>query len=97
MALLDKVNTQYLICIFLNYFMFSGSFCLDTLGHLVDGVVGLYTCHGSGGNQVCVFPVSYSLLSLVILQEWSLTKAGTIKHSDLCLALENPTGGAELQ
>jgi len=57
-----------------------GSFCLDTLGHLVDGVVGLYTCHGSGGNQ-----------------EWSLTKAGTIKHSDLCLALENPTGGAELR
>lgn len=57
-----------------------GSFCLDTLGHLVDGTVGLYTCHGSGGNQ-----------------EWSLTKSGTIKHSDLCLALENPTGGAELR
>jgi len=57
-----------------------GAFCLDTLGHLVDGPVGLYTCHGSGGNQ-----------------EWSLTKSGTIKHSDLCLALENPTGGAELR
>jgi len=57
-----------------------GAFCLDTLGHLMDGTVGLYTCHGSGGNQ-----------------EWSLTKSGTIKHSDLCLALENPTGGAELR
>jgi len=57
-----------------------GAFCLDTLGHLVDGTVGLYTCHGSGGNQ-----------------EWSLTKSGTIKHSDLCLALENPSSGEELK
>jgi len=57
-----------------------GSFCLDTLGHLVEGTVGLYTCHGSGGNQ-----------------EWSLTRAGTIKHSDLCLALVSPTSGSELR
>jgi len=28
-----------------------GSQCLDTLGHLVGGHVGLYTCHGTGGNQ----------------------------------------------
>merc|ERR1719507_1155939 len=26
-------------------------FCLDTLGHLNGGVVGLYGCHGAGGNQ----------------------------------------------
>lgn len=26
-------------------------FCLDTLGHLIDGIVGLYTCHNTGGNQ----------------------------------------------
>ncbi|KAG0722947.1 Polypeptide N-acetylgalactosaminyltransferase 2 [Chionoecetes opilio] len=25
--------------------------CLDTLGHRVEGTVGLYTCHGTGGNQ----------------------------------------------
>lgn len=28
-----------------------GSQCLDTLGHLSGGAVGLYTCHGTGGNQ----------------------------------------------
>ena len=29
-----------------------GSQCLDTMGHLgVGGTVGLYTCHGTGGNQ----------------------------------------------
>ena len=28
-----------------------GSQCLDTLGHLTGGTVGLYTCHGTGGNQ----------------------------------------------
>ena len=52
---------------------------MDTLGHFVDGPVGIYTCHGSGGNQ-----------------EWSLTKAGTIKHSDLCLSLSKPSAGSRL-
>ncbi|CAH1174067.1 unnamed protein product [Phaedon cochleariae] len=28
-----------------------GAFCLDTVGHLLDGSVALYQCHGSGGNQ----------------------------------------------
>ncbi|KAI7815550.1 polypeptide N-acetylgalactosaminyltransferase [Rhyzopertha dominica] len=28
-----------------------GMFCLDTLGHLIDGTVGLYQCHHTGGNQ----------------------------------------------
>ena len=28
-----------------------GPHCLDTLGHLTGGTVGLYTCHGTGGNQ----------------------------------------------
>ncbi|XP_050732839.1 polypeptide N-acetylgalactosaminyltransferase 2-like isoform X2 [Eriocheir sinensis] len=25
--------------------------CMDTLGHRVEGTVGLYACHGTGGNQ----------------------------------------------
>ncbi|XP_023603104.1 polypeptide N-acetylgalactosaminyltransferase 2 [Myotis lucifugus] len=29
-----------------------GTNCLDTLGHFADGVVGVYECHNSGGNQV---------------------------------------------
>jgi len=57
-----------------------GGLCLDTLGHLVEGTVGVYSCHNSGGNQ-----------------EWSLTRAGTIKHSDLCLALGAPAAGSELK
>ena len=28
-----------------------GSQCMDTLGHTAGGTVGLYTCHGTGGNQ----------------------------------------------
>ncbi|XP_074079137.1 polypeptide N-acetylgalactosaminyltransferase 2 isoform X3 [Macrotis lagotis] len=28
-----------------------GNNCLDTLGHFADGVVGVYECHNSGGNQ----------------------------------------------
>ena len=54
--------------------------CLDTLGKLTDGVVGVFGCHGAGGNQ-----------------EWSFTKAGQIKHGDLCLGLETPTAGTRLK
>ncbi|CAK1549245.1 unnamed protein product [Leptosia nina] len=28
-----------------------GDKCLDTMGHLVDGTLGLYPCHNTGGNQ----------------------------------------------
>lgn len=28
--------------------------CIDTLGHLSHNNVGLYQCHASGGNQVCL-------------------------------------------
>ena len=26
--------------------------CLDSMGHVLDGNVGIYLCHSSGGNQV---------------------------------------------
>lgn len=28
-----------------------GAMCLDTLGHVLGGTIGLYECHNSGGNQ----------------------------------------------
>lgn len=31
-----------------------GPWCLDTMGHLSSGTVGIYPCHNSGGNQVCI-------------------------------------------
>ena len=59
-----------------------GRFCLDTLGQDDHGgPVGIYTCHGSGGNQ-----------------EWSLTKAGYIKHAvDYCLTPDSSQPGASLR
>lgn len=30
----------------------AGNLCMDTLGHSSGGTVGIYSCHGSGGNQV---------------------------------------------
>ena len=34
-----------------------GKDCMDTLGHTIGGTVGLFECHGAGGNQVreCMF------------------------------------------
>lgn len=32
-----------------------GIFCLDTMGHLLDGLVALYQCHHTGGNQEWAF------------------------------------------
>ncbi|XP_037072293.1 polypeptide N-acetylgalactosaminyltransferase 2-like [Pollicipes pollicipes] len=28
-----------------------GHMCIDTLGHIINGTVGLYSCHNGGGNQ----------------------------------------------
>lgn len=28
-----------------------GPWCLDTIGHLTGGTVGIYPCHNTGGNQ----------------------------------------------
>ena len=32
--------------------MLQGHMCVDTLGHIVNGTIGLYSCHNGGGNQV---------------------------------------------
>ncbi|XP_041988565.1 polypeptide N-acetylgalactosaminyltransferase 2-like [Aricia agestis] len=32
-----------------------GARCLDTMGHLVDGTLGMYPCHNTGGNQEWTF------------------------------------------
>uniref|UniRef100_A0A336LNH0 Polypeptide N-acetylgalactosaminyltransferase n=1 Tax=Culicoides sonorensis TaxID=179676 RepID=A0A336LNH0_CULSO len=59
-----------------------GLFCLDTLGHLIDGTVGLYQCHETGGNQewtfskkgqlkhldLCLTLVNFSRGSMVVMK-----------------------------
>ena len=55
--------------------------CLDTLGHLSDGLVGLYSCHGAGGNQDWSFTKNGHI------------KHG----SDLCVALDAPRPSATLR
>ena len=42
--------------------------CADSLGHHGGQAVGLFGCHGQGGNQM-----------------WTLTKAGELRHDDLCV------------
>jgi polypeptide N-acetylgalactosaminyltransferase len=74
-----------------------GPYCIDTLGHLVDGTVGLYQCHETGENLFCfvLIATSHSLnLQPGGNQEWTLTKRGQIKHIDLCLTLINFTRGS---
>ena len=40
-----------------------GKDCMDTLGHAMGGTVGLFECHGAGGNQV---KLKFIYLSIVI-------------------------------
>ena len=32
-----------------------GTMCLDTLGYQAGGAVGVFQCHGGGGNQVGLY------------------------------------------
>ncbi|CAL1296512.1 unnamed protein product [Larinioides sclopetarius] len=38
-----------------------GMLCVDTLGHLTGETVGLYTCHGGGGNQEWTFTKDHQI------------------------------------
>lgn len=42
-----------------------GSACLDSMGHLLDGNVGLYPCHDTGGNQVSIGSALFMLRPFV--------------------------------
>ncbi|CRL00839.1 CLUMA_CG014090, isoform A [Clunio marinus] len=56
--------------------------CMDTLGHLVDGTIGVYQCHETGGNQewefsnkgqikhidLCLTLVKFSRGSMVVMK-----------------------------
>lgn len=45
-----------------------GKDCMDTLGHTTGGTVGLFECHGAGGNQVRHTIISdYSCISNICL------------------------------
>ncbi len=76
---------------------------MDTLGHLSDGLAGVYNCHGSGGNQVKKPETIFfgnphkDQFPGFFFQEWSLTKDGHVKHSELCLSLEEPMSGSRVK
>lgn len=68
-----------------------GIYCLDTLGHLIDGSVGMCEIQFSF-VQSNSFPLSnstgvYQCHDTGGNQEWTITKKGQIKHHDLCLTL----------
>ncbi|XP_017954590.1 polypeptide N-acetylgalactosaminyltransferase 2 [Drosophila navojoa] len=46
--------------------------CLDTMGHIVDGTVGLFPCHNTGGNQEWTFSkrgeIKHDELCLTLVQ-----------------------------
>ncbi|XP_063957594.1 polypeptide N-acetylgalactosaminyltransferase 2-like [Lytechinus pictus] len=54
-----------------------GAMCMDTLGHVHQGTLGLYDCHNSGGNQEFSFTkdklIKHSDLCLTVTEK----KAGT--------------------
>ena len=54
---------------------------MDTLGHLSDGLVGLYSCHGAGGNQ------DWSLTKNGHIKH----------GSELCVSLEAPKASTNLR
>lgn len=68
-----------------------GAYCMDTLGHLIDGTVGNI-------RLIDISNIFKSVTRINVLglyqchdtggnQEWSVTKKGQVKHYDLCLTV----------
>lgn len=68
-----------------------GAYCMDTLGHLIDGTVGNI-------RLIDISNIFESVTRINVLglyqchdtggnQEWSVTKKGQVKHYDLCLTV----------
>lgn len=45
----------------------SSDMCLDTLGKKDDAPLGLYQCHGQGGNQVMKLATSCYLVTVRVI------------------------------
>nr|XP_018901393.1 PREDICTED: polypeptide N-acetylgalactosaminyltransferase 2-like [Bemisia tabaci] len=64
-----------------------GVWCLDTIGHLTGGTVGVYPCHNTGGNQDWVFTNTGQIkhndvcLALTTQEPGSVLVMKTCQHS----------------
>ena len=64
--------------------------CLDTMGHLTDGTLGVYPCHGSGGNQEFSWVKNKQLKHLdLCLTIADPPKAGSEVKMKLCTETDN--------
>uniref|UniRef100_T1J8L0 Polypeptide N-acetylgalactosaminyltransferase n=1 Tax=Strigamia maritima TaxID=126957 RepID=T1J8L0_STRMM len=61
-----------------------GANCVDTLGHFVDGSVGLYSCHNTGGNQEWAFTKDGFIKHFDLCLTLSQPEAGTSVRLHLC-------------
>ncbi|XP_030846412.1 polypeptide N-acetylgalactosaminyltransferase 13 isoform X1 [Strongylocentrotus purpuratus] len=57
--------------------------CLDNMGRKENEKVGIFSCHGQGGNQPVTVPME--LIRFYNTAIFALTKQNEIKHDDLCL------------
>lgn len=75
-----------------------GTYCLDTLGHLIDGTVGKFLFYNFSHQYL--FDLKKKSVGLFTChdtggnQEWTFTKKGQLKHLDLCLTLVNFARGS---
>lgn len=71
-----------------------GAYCMDTLGHLIDGTVGNIFFFFADEvlilkktNRKSISQGLYQCHDTGGNQEWSVTKKGQVKHYDLCLTV----------
>lgn len=73
-----------------------GTACLDSMGHLLDGNVGLYPCHDTGGNQVSIFVAEKMRNCIIVTEFYKMRFAGVGPHEgrpdQASRSLSDPTG-----
>ena len=70
------------------------SLCFDTYGRGAGSHIGLYACHGTGGNQVASQKERWTHGRLTyfvwVHQAWTSDHSGRLRHGSWCLAPPTP-------
>lgn len=66
-----------------------GKVCMDTLGHLTEGWVSMYECHGGGGNQEWALTKNKAIRHMDMCLVLHVSQPGSVVKMEGCSGQSN--------